>query len=87
MAKFHQLAKSRSVKHATTHLNSGICPGPAIAFCITEDQVLKIQPKANGDVLFALSRRLDAESLSDLSRAVPVRHTVRGFGLTIRGGQ
>ena len=68
-----------------TSLDSALCAGLAIAlYCVAEDQMLKIQRKANGDVVLTLSGRLDADSLSELSTALDAEPAGRAVVLDLK---
>jgi hypothetical protein len=68
-----------------TSLDSAICAGLAIALsCVAEDHMLKIQRKANGDVVLTLSGRLDADSLSELSTALDAEPPGRAVVLDLK---
>jgi len=51
---------------------------------VHEHQMLKIQRKANGDVVLTLSGRLDADSLSELSAALAAEPPGRAVALDLK---
>jgi hypothetical protein len=68
-----------------TYLDSAIYAGLSIALSyVAEDQMLKIQRKANGEVVLTLSGRLDAGSLSELATVLDAEPTGRAVVLDLK---
>ena len=44
-----------------------ICAGPAFAFFVQRRSMLKIRRSANGDIVFTVSGRLEADNVSELA--------------------
>ena len=73
---FHQLARSRQSTVHPNYLDSALCAGLAFAFFVRRrGSMLKIQRKANGDVVLTVSGRLDSGQ-----RERTVRTAGRGTG-------
>jgi hypothetical protein len=65
-------------------LDSAFCRGLAIALPLVEDQVLKIQRKANGDVVLTLIGRLAADNVSELSALLAAEPADRAVVLDLK---
>jgi hypothetical protein len=75
------LTKRRPVNLLTTRLDSALYAGVALA--VLSSTMLKIQRKANGDVVFTLSGRLEAANLLELSTLIAAEPSGRALVLDL----
>jgi anti-anti-sigma regulatory factor len=55
-----------------------------LLFCVAEDAMLKIERKANGDVVLTVSGSLDADNVSDLSALLAAEPVGRPLVLDLK---
>ena len=72
-------------RSSPSYLDSAFCAGPAIALLVRRrGPMLKIQRKANGDVVLTLSGRLDADNVSELSALLAAEPAGRAVVLDLK---